>query len=123
MRVIVTGSRDWTEDMTVYAALAEIKNVDKPDSVTLVSGACPTGADIMAEGWARRFGWEIERHPADWKGHGRSAGPWRNKRMARLGADVCLAFHKDGSRGTQNMIDLCEKAGIPVRLWTETTRG
>jgi YspA, cpYpsA-related SLOG family len=121
MRVIVTGSRDWKNDMTIYAAMSEIRNLDAGhgELITLVSGACPTGADNFAEGWARRWSWEIERYPADWKGHGRSAGPFRNKRMVRLGADVCLAFLRNNSKGTQGMIDLCKAAGIPVRLWTE----
>lgn len=121
MRVLVTGSRTWNEDTTIYAALAEVKNIDAPkgETITLVSGACPTGADILAEGWARRFGWTVEQHPADWKRHGRAAGPLRNVEMVRSGIDLCLAFRRDNSRGTQHTIEMCEQAGIPVRLWTE----
>ena len=120
MRVLVTGSRTWHNDQTVRAALAEVKDVDKPGTpITLVSGACPTGADVLAEGWARRFGWTVEQHPADWKQHGRAAGPLRNVEMVRSGIDLCLAFRRDNSRGTQHTIEMCEQAGIPVRLWTE----
>lgn len=122
MRVLVTGSRDWVNTQTVYAAIAEVHYFDaKGQEITLVSGACPTGADAMAERWAHHFRWEVERHPADWKGHGRSAGPWRNKRMVRLGADLCLAFQRDGSKGTGGCIELANKAGIPVRYWSETS--
>ena len=120
MRVLVTGSRDWTRDETVRAAIAEVHYFDaKGEPVILVSGHCPTGADIMAEGWARRFGWTVEEHPAHWRVYGKSAGFKRNAEMVRLGADVCLAFQRNGSRGTQHTIDLCNAAGIPVRYWAE----
>jgi hypothetical protein len=120
--VLVTGSRTWDRDETVRAALAEVRDFDKPEGeVTLVSGACPTGADILAEGWARRFGWKVERHPADWKRYGKRAGPIRNAEMVRSGIDLCLAFQRDNSRGTQHTVELCAAAGIPVRRWSEET--
>jgi hypothetical protein len=122
MRVLVTGSRDWSNTETVRAAIAEVHYFDNhPDGVTLVSGACPTGADAMAERWAHRFGWEVERHPADWTRFKKAAGFRRNAEMVNAGADVCLAFQRDASRGTQHTIDLASAAGIPVRYWSETS--
>jgi hypothetical protein len=108
-RVIVTGSRDWDDARTIRLMLARYNG---PGTV-LVHGGCPTGADAIADAFARENGWTVEVHPADWS-KGKSAGPRRNREMAELGADVCLAFHKDNSRGTQNMINNCHKNGIPV---------
>lgn len=125
MRVLITGSRDWTDVDVISDALWEYRG-QPGDYPTLVTGACPTGADAIAERIASNNLWEIEEHPADWSG-GRGAGPLRNKHMVDLGADVCLAFighctsprcHIDGrhpSHGATGCADLAEAAGIPTK--------
>lgn len=109
-RVLVTGSRDWRDENTIHEAIyAELM---KDGGAVLVHGACPRGADAIADSlWLG----DIERHPADWETHGKRAGFIRNHEMVALGADMCLAFIKDGSRGAAHCADIAEKAGIPVR--------
>lgn len=109
-RILVTGSRTWTRWDIVNEALQSIDLGDDPP--TLVSGACPKGADDIAESIAARRGWHIERHPPDWSRYGRRAGFVRNAEMVNLGADLCLAFIKGGSRGASMTADLAERAGI-----------
>lgn len=46
-RILVTGSRDWRDAQTLDEALRYYFDAN-PDSI-LVSGACPTGADRLAE--------------------------------------------------------------------------
>ena len=89
--------------------------------VTVVHGACPKGADAIARDWVRHQlvngGGALvraERHPADWQQHGRAAGFRRNAEVA-LGADLCVAFVRDNSRGATNCADLPERAGIETR--------
>jgi hypothetical protein len=129
-RILVTGSRDWTDHVLIRHALNETLRgrVDQTQPVVLVHGACPRGADQQADGWAtdvQRGGLvalNVERHPASWRPGGvldRSAGFRRNAEMVALGADVCLAFIKDGSRGASHTASLAEQAGIPTRRWTE----
>jgi hypothetical protein len=90
------------------------------DFAVIVHGACPSGADAMAAEWARDYGVTAEPHPADWSGCGKAAGFIRNAEMVSLGADVCLAFYKQGAgnKGTDHCASQAEKAGIPVRRVT-----
>ncbi len=111
-RVLVTGSRTWTDTSTIRDALTTVWG----DGTTiLVVGACPTGADHLAEACWRAWGGRIERHPADWTRHGRGAGFRRNEHMVTLGADVCLAFIRDNSPGATHTARLAETAGVPTR--------
>lgn len=111
-RVLITGSRTWTDEETIAGALWAAR--EELGEFTLISGACPTGADRMCEDAAARAGIMVERHPADWNQYGKRAGFVRNAEMVHLGADLCLAFIMDGSRGASMTADLAEKAGIRV---------
>ena len=119
-RILVTGSRTWDDYDLVRTALASACYQNFP--VTIVHGACPSGADAIASWWVQQMGRNLaiteERHPADWKKLGKRAGPVRNAEMVKLGADVCLAFIRDRSRGATHTANLAEKTGIPVRRWT-----
>ncbi|HEY9353651.1 MAG TPA: SLOG family protein [Nocardioides sp.] len=122
-RVLVTGSRDW-DDLTAIAAAIEQALIDSDGRpVLVVHGACPSGADRHADHYAR---WlrgrgcsvDVEPHPANWQLEGKRAGFIRNARMVNLGADICLAFIRNGSRGASHTARLAEEAGIPVRRYT-----
>lgn len=123
MRILITGSRDWDNDERIMDMLwCCVMLVEPP--YTLVSGACPTGADAIAERLASETNdnhpgtWVIERHPADWDQFGKRAGFLRNKEMVDLGADVCLAFIKNDSKGASMTARLAEEAGIPTKRYT-----
>ncbi len=119
-RVLVTGSRIWTDEEAIADILAGHWH---DGNALLVTGACPRGADEIAERIWRSRGGLVERHPADWH-TGRDAGMRRNAAMVALGADVCLAFIRDRSPGATHTAQLAEQAGIPVhRFQTETTPG
>jgi hypothetical protein len=113
-RILVTASRTWTDIATIDAAL---KSVWGDGDAVLVSGACPQGGDAICERIWEQWGGVVERHPAAWDIFGRSAGYRRNAQMIALGADTCLAFTKDASRGASHTADLAEAAGIPTHRY------
>lgn len=119
MRVLLTGSRTWGDATAITWALDAIYWSNCIEPMVLVHGACPTGADAIADRWAVRASRvTVERHPADWERHGKRAGYIRNAEMVQLGADLCLAFIAGGSKGATHCAGLAEKAGIEVRRWT-----
>jgi YspA, cpYpsA-related SLOG family len=113
-RILVTGSRTWDDAGVIAGVLAEHY---RPGAV-LVSGACPRGADALAEEYWQLLGGLVERHPADWGRFGKRAGFRRNAEMVNTGADMCVAFIRDESRGASHCAGLARAAGIPVRLFT-----
>jgi len=129
MRILVTGSREWNDHNIVLWELRRI--ADGASDVTLVHGGA-RGADQIAARWAHNLGWTVEEHEANWdscgndcdKSHKRQrvTGEWycprsgfvRNAEMVKLGADICVAFYKGASKGTDMCATLAEKAGIKV---------
>jgi transcriptional regulator GlxA family with amidase domain len=95
-----------------------------PHDVTVISGTA-AGADVMCESVAEAYGMTVERHPAKWNEHDaecppehaglavcKRAGYRRNAEMVATGADLCMAFIRDNSKGATMCADLAEKAGI-----------
>jgi hypothetical protein len=117
MRVLVTGSRDWPDQDFIWDMLWLVwRKADRDEPLVLVHGHCRKGADRMADDWAAdAVDVTVERHPAQWEGeHGfdRAAGFRRNQEMVDLGADLCLAFIYQASRGASHTATQAEKAGI-----------
>lgn len=131
MRILITGSRTWTDKDAILQALRK-HNPRVNDEPTVVHGDCPTGADALAQELADEFRVRTERYPAKWREHSENCPDWhfplptckmagfrRNAEMVSLGADICLAFQKDRSPGTQSTIQLAQAAGIPTFVYTE----
>ncbi|KUJ70782.1 hypothetical protein ACZ90_00230 [Streptomyces albus subsp. albus] len=118
MRIIVTGSHRWSDDISVYQALTMAYRERGP--FVLVHGACATGADAMAHHWytvaGQTLGVHEVRYPPDRGRYGRRAGPLRNQQMIKAGADLVLAFPLPGAAGTQGTIQLARAAGIRVKV-------
>lgn len=113
MRILVTGSRDWEDRDLIYQILGEFTSHGVRH--TLVHGDCPTGADRMADDWAKcQPDIIVEKYPAEWDVYGKRAGFVRNEQMVNLGADICLAFIKNNSKGATMTANLAQAAGIKV---------
>lgn len=114
-RVLVTGSRNWTDRERAKADLIRVweKLGCRRDEITVVNG-CARGFDTIARSVALQLGMRVEDHPADWDQHGKAAGHRRNAEMVAGGAVVCIAYPMGESRGTRGCMAMCERAGIPV---------
>lgn len=126
MRVIVCGSRNWegiwaTERIHRVLLAVELLAGTLNSPLQIVHGNCPSGADAIADRWARRRGYEPVVFDADWSQYGKAAGPMRNTTMGLAGGDMCIGFLRDASRGTLDMLGKAEKYGIPAFVvdWEE----
>ncbi len=101
---IIAGGRDYKLTLSDEAWL------DTLPIREVVSGGA-SGADAGGEAWAKKRGIPIKRFPADWKTHGRAAGPIRNRQMAEY-ADAVVLF--PGGRGTDSMRTEAERQGLRI---------
>lgn len=136
MRVLITGSRDWDDSQVIWKAMDDALMHrlafldDAQEDHVIVHGGAP-GADDISGRIADEWQIPAEVHPANWASCGSGCGPShyryrdgtaycprsgfiRNSHMVALGADICLAFIKNDSKGANMTADLAEKAGIPT---------
>jgi len=117
LRVLICGGRKFNDAMTFGSWVG---GVMKTYGISAIIEGGASGADFMASEFGRWAGVPVVTYPADWKQHGRAAGPIRNQHMIDDGRpDLVLAF--DGGRGTADMIGRAEKAGIRVMRCTKVT--
>ena len=113
-RVLVTGSRDWPDPLAIRFALEGAWIGIGP--YILVHGGA-RGADAIAAEYQAAKRRPSELHRANWDAYGKRAGYIRNSEMVQAGADICLAFIHNQSRGATMCANLAEKAGIETRRW------
>jgi YspA, cpYpsA-related SLOG family len=113
MRILVTGSREWTDNMLVYTMLDGARNDTPHDQIVLVHGGA-RGVDRIAARYADSMDWGVETHIPSWEKYGKRAGILRNMAMVDAGADVCVAFILNESRGATHCAAYAESKGIPV---------
>ncbi len=110
MTLLVTGGRDFSDWPILRDTLDALHEQHR---FTLLLHGNANGADHLAGVWAYRRGILTKAFPADWKTHGRAAGPIRNQRMLDEGKpDLVVAF--PGGRGTADMVRRAGAAGVKV---------
>jgi SLOG family YspA-like protein len=111
MRILVTGSKFWSDRRTIMEALSLVW---EPDTV-LVTGACPEGAEDLAASCWQHWGGHVERWPFNWDRPEGQVVIGRHRAMLRAGADVCLNFGSSTACGS--LCSLAREAGVPVYGW------
>lgn len=113
MRILVCGSREWTNKHKIRKELSIYSKED-----VLIHGGC-RGADSIAGEIGKELGLNVVVYYADWKTYGKKAGPLRNQKMLDKGEpDIIYAFHEDidTSRGTKDMVNRAKKANINIKI-------
>ena len=114
-KILVCGGRDYDNyekvkeilDDAVVKLYHPIKN-----KITIIHGGA-RGADSLADRYSEEHDIDKEVYEADWENEGRSAGPKRNQRMLDEGKPDCVVAFP-GGRGTQHMVNIARKKGVPV---------
>lgn len=121
MNIVVCGSRDF-EDFDYFVRKMD-KLTEKLDKKKLIiyNGACPTGADRMAQDWATKRRVTYKNFHAAWKELGAKAGPIRNREMLEEAAAdgeetgqkvVLVAFFDGDSPGTTSCLAEARRLNI-----------
>ncbi len=105
MRIIVTGGRKFADAAMVDRELSKLKP-------TLIVAGGASGADMLAVDWAFKRKIPFIIINAQWKIHGKAAGPIRNSRMIAERPDLVVAF--PGGGGTADCVRKARAAGIEV---------
>lgn len=109
--VLISGSRGWTDEQTIYDVLSDL-----PKHAIVMHGRCPSGADAIADRLASHLGLLTITFPARWDTYGKRAGIVRNLVMLDYQPDEVIAFWDGESPGTKHVIEEARKRQIPVTV-------
>lgn len=114
-RILVCGGRDYADRVTVFGYLDRLWRESAPlDALEIIQGGA-TGADALAREWCCNREVPYVNVPANWKLHGKAAGPIRNQKMLdKYEPDLVLAF--PGGKGTADMVSRAMAASVQVML-------
>jgi len=110
-RYLICGGRNVQDYDMVDRALRAL--ILHPERATVIHGAA-RGVDTLAATWAKANRVpHVIAVPADWKTHGKAAGPIRNRQMLdEQHPDVVIAFVPGAGPGTANMVKQARAAGV-----------
>ena len=115
MKILVCGSRGYTDNKRVYEVLDTLRLM-YPADLTIISGMA-RGPDRYAALYAAMNNIPLETYLPDWEQHGKRAGIIRNMRMLTEGKPQnVIAFWDGVSKGTQHMIHAAKRKNITVTI-------
>jgi hypothetical protein len=115
MIVAVTGGRDGVAEALVDRTLTTI---DEAMGISVLVHGDARGVDTQCAQWARDRGISVRPYPADWRKHGRGAGPIRNKLMLTDSQCELLVVFPGGKGTAQGTAHCCNTAKtLGIRTW------
>lgn len=113
-KLIIAGGRDFSDyDLLKSNLDAILEKLSENNINLIIICGMAKGADMCGWSWARDNNIPILEYPANWKLHGKSAGPIRNQEMAQV-ANGLIAFWDGTSRGTAHMINTMKELNKDV---------
>lgn len=111
VKVIIAGPRDLSVSNDIISKAIRISGFE----VSEIVHGLAEGVDTCAKRWARDYGYRNTGFQAEWSRLGKSAGPARNRQMARYG-DALIVIKRRGrwTSGTQSMLMQARNAGLPT---------
>lgn len=116
MRILVSGSREYSDYESVLDAIEEVAGTNI--AVCVVQGGA-RGADALGKRAAEELGISVDEFPADWSID--NAGSIRNGQMIASGIDFALFFLSSKARniGTRDAMKRAKSAGIPSKYYLD----
>lgn len=108
MKLAVIGSRSFTD-------YDQLKTLLKDHGITEIISGGASGADFLAERFAREHHLKLTVFRPDWDTHGRAAGIIRNRTIVDV-ADAVVAFWDGASRGTAFTIKYAQAQNKPIEI-------
>lgn len=114
---IVAGSRHFTDYALMENKLDKI--FQNKNDVVIISGGA-TGADTLAELYAKEHELRLMVFPAKWSVYNKRAGYIRNKEMHKYISQYpergCVCFWDGQSKGTAHNFNLAKEYDTPLRV-------
>jgi len=111
VHTIIAGSRS----ITSFLLVREVILASGFDITEVISGDAP-GVDWCGAYYGYLNNIPVKHFPAQWKYHGKAAGPIRNQVMADYakitGNGALIAIHNGNSKGTRDMISKAKRANL-----------
>ena len=116
-KLIIAGGRDIKITPSRIKSLINALICVEIRDLEIVHGGCPTGVDLAAN-YLKDLHWigsglKTTIFKADWKKFGKSAGPIRNREMAKY-ADHLLLVWDGKSKGSASMLKMAEKEELGI---------
>ena len=110
MKTAVIGTRTFDNYQALCETLGNLANTP----TEIISGGA-TGADALAERYAKDNHLPLVIFRANWEKHGKAAGPVRNKIIIE-NCDQLVAFWDGESKGTNHTIKIARTKGKPTKV-------
>lgn len=108
MKTIIAGCT-YMKDISLVERAIQMSGFD----ITEVVSGTNTGIARLGEMWAIQHGVRLKKMAADWQGHGKFAGPYRNEAMAAY-SDALIAIWDFQCQRTRAIIKQATAQGLRV---------
>lgn len=120
-KFLICGDREWSRayEDAVRAQVLRLREKHGPTKLLIIAGGAP-GVDTLVSEICYDENVHCAVVRALWDTRKNGAGPQRNEIMKLMAPEEVIGIHHDfdDSRGTKDMLDRAEKAGIKTRRIT-----